>query len=396
MQQVTESASVPRSGLRVLIAGGGTGGHVIPALAIARELRDRYDAEVRLLGTSRGIETKLVPGAGFPLELMQVGQLANVSLTTRLKTLADLPRGIVHCIRLIRGFKPAVVVGVGGYASGPAMLAAIFLRVPTLVYEPNAVPGMVNRVLGKRVSDAAVAFSETCSFFRHAEVTGVPVRAEIAATGSLLIDPPRLLVTAGSNGAKVFNDTLPAIMPDLLRQFTTLSVVHQTGERAVSVTKAAYNAAGNYPGAGGGGAHFYAICRSSLTAQRWCCRAPAARWRNLPRQAGLRCWCRFPRRQTITRRRTLRPWCRLGAAVLLRQQDLTAATLLDALTGLLRSPQTLVAMSEAARARGKTARPGAHRGKDRGAGAVNFITERGRPGLRRAFPSGGGNSVMLS
>jgi len=230
--------------LRVLIAGGGTGGHVIPALAIARELRDTHGAEVRLIGTSRGIETRLVPAAGFPLELIQVGQLANVSLATRLKTLTDLPRGVLHCITYLRAFRPQVVVGVGGYASGPAMLAALMLRIPTLAYEPNAAPGMVNRMIGRFVNGAAVAFADTANFFRNAVVTGVPVRQEIFKTGPLPLETPRLLITAGSNGAKVFNETLPQIARELLLAIPGLTVVHQTGERAFEATRQAYRDAG--------------------------------------------------------------------------------------------------------------------------------------------------------
>src|ERR1700712_2513010 len=164
------------SGLRVLIAGGGTGGHIIPALAIARELRDSHGAEVRFVGTARGLETRLVPEAGFPLEMIHVGQLKNVSLATRLKTLTDLPRGLLRCVSLLRSFRPQVVIGVGGYASGPAMMAAILLGVPTLAFEPNAVPGLANRLVGKFVTAAAVNFATTRKFFRGALVTGIPVR----------------------------------------------------------------------------------------------------------------------------------------------------------------------------------------------------------------------------
>src|ERR1700748_1054301 len=122
-QRVSELASRRVSGptLRVLIAGGGTGGHVVPALAIGGELRDRYGAEVRFVGTARGLETKMGPEAGFPLELVRSGQLKNVSLATRARTMLDLPLGVLRCIGLLRSFKPDVVVGVGGYASGPAM-----------------------------------------------------------------------------------------------------------------------------------------------------------------------------------------------------------------------------------------------------------------------------------
>src|ERR1700690_2587457 len=199
--------------LRVMIAGGGTGGHVMPALAIGRELRDKHGVEVRIIGTTRGIEAKLVPEAGFRLELVGSGQLKNVSLMTRLRTMFDLPLGVLHCVSLLREFKPQVVVGVGGYASGPAMIAAVLLRIPTLVYEPNAVPGMTNRLVGKRVSAAAVNFGQTAKYFRNAEVTGVPVRPEILALAPRPVDGTdlRLLVTAGSQGARIFNEAMPRI-----------------------------------------------------------------------------------------------------------------------------------------------------------------------------------------
>ena len=249
MQPVSEPAIRQASEkLRILIAGGGTGGHVIPGLAIARELRDAHGAEVRFVGTQRGLETRLVPEAGFPLDLVRSGQLKNVSLATRLRTMLDLPLGIVECLRLLREFKPQVVVGVGGYASGPGMLAAILKRVPTLAYEPNAVPGMTNRWLGRWVSAAAVNFTQTTKYFRNAQVTGVPVRAAIFALPPRPIDaPPRLLITAGSNGALVFNETMPKIAPDLLASIPTLTIMHQAGPRQLEATRAAYAASGADP-----------------------------------------------------------------------------------------------------------------------------------------------------
>ncbi|HZL28700.1 MAG TPA: undecaprenyldiphospho-muramoylpentapeptide beta-N-acetylglucosaminyltransferase [Acidobacteriaceae bacterium] len=234
--------------LRVLIAGGGTGGHVVPALAIGRELRDRHGAEVRFVGTARGIETRLVPEAGFPLELVRSGQLKNVGLTTRARTMLDLPLGIRQCVRLLREFRPQAVVGVGGYASGPAMFAAVLLRVPTLAYEPNAVPGLANRLVGKRVNAAAVNFAQTTRYFRNAVVTGVPVRQEIfdiepRPEGA----PPRLLVTAGSQGARIFNETMPLIVARLLEAVAGLSIMHQAGARQLEATRTAFAASGAAP-----------------------------------------------------------------------------------------------------------------------------------------------------
>ena len=220
----------------------------MPALAIGRELRDKHGAEVLFVGTARGLETKLVPEAGFRLELVRSGQLKNVSLATRLKTMSDLPLGVLHCMRLLGEFRPQVVVGVGGYASGPAMIAAVLKGIPTLAYEPNAVPGMTNRLLGKWVSAAAVNFDATAKYFRNAEVTGVPVRAEIfelppRPAGAA----PRLLVTAGSNGALIFNETLPKIVGQLLEGVPGLTIVHQTGPRRLEETRAEYVASGAEP-----------------------------------------------------------------------------------------------------------------------------------------------------
>ena len=175
--------------MRVLIAGGGTGGHVIPALAIARELKSRYQADVLFVGTARGIENRLVPQAGFGLMRIKVGALKNVGLLTRLRTLLGLPLAILEARKILKVFSPDVVVGVGGYASGPAMAAAILARIPTLAFEPNLVPGFANRIVGQRVSAAAVHFEETKKFFRNAQVVGVPVRAEFFAAARSTGDP---------------------------------------------------------------------------------------------------------------------------------------------------------------------------------------------------------------
>jgi UDP-N-acetylglucosamine--N-acetylmuramyl-(pentapeptide) pyrophosphoryl-undecaprenol N-acetylglucosamine transferase len=235
---------------------------VIPALAIARELRDGHGAEVRFVGTARGLETRLVPEAGFPLELIRVGQLKNVSLATRVRTLADLPLGVVRCVELVRSFKPDAVVGVGGYASGPAMMAAILLRVPTLAFEPNAVPGLANRLVGRFVSAAAVNFEETGRYFRGARVTGIPVRREffeiaappeeekVRASSASTAGPAsarQLLVFGGSQGARVFNTVMPRIARRLLEDVPGLRILHQTGKGHAESTEEAYRGSGADP-----------------------------------------------------------------------------------------------------------------------------------------------------
>ncbi len=233
--------------LRVLIAGGGTGGHIIPALAIARELTEHHAADVRFVGTSRGLETRLVPQAGYPLDLIQVGQLNNVSLMTRLKTVGGLPLGVLSCFGLLRRFRPQVVVGVGGYASGPAMFAAILSRIPTLAFEPNAMPGLVHRWLGKWVSAAAVNFTPAMAYFRNARLTGIPVRKEFfqlqnheSAAGTKL----HLLIFGGSQGARILNTLMPQIAPRLLEAVPGLTILHQAGARHAEATQAAFAASG--------------------------------------------------------------------------------------------------------------------------------------------------------
>src|SRR5271156_558205 len=250
--------------MRAILAGGGTGGHVIPALAIANELKKSYAAEVLFIGTARGIENRLVPAAGYPLRLVRVGQLKNVSLVTRARTAFDLPRAVWDAGRMLNEFAPDVVIGVGGYASGPAMLAAVVKHIPTLAFEPNVVPGFANRVVARFVSAAAVHFEETAKYFRHAEVTGVPVRQaffDIPLRGSSFGNdgtsnsPPSfarnakegwgtLLVFGGSQGAHAINEAMIRCLPVLRREAPGIHIFHQTGERDYNDALAAYQSLG--------------------------------------------------------------------------------------------------------------------------------------------------------
>lgn len=335
--------------LRVLIAGGGTGGHVIPAIAIACELRDNHAAEVRLIGTSRGIETKLVPAADFPLELIAVGQLANVSLLTRLRTSAGLPLAVRQCLFYLWDFRPHIVIGVGGYASGPAMLAALALRLPTMVYEPNAVPGMVNRRVGRFVGRAAVAFEETTHYFRHAVVTGVPVRKEIVATGPLRLDPPRLLVTAGSNGARVFNETLPLIMDRLLAAVPGLTVVHQTGERAFEATESTYRQSCSADGRLQVRA-FLGDMPAQLDQATLVLGRAGSTVAELAAAGRPSLLVPFPRAADDHQTKNAIAMVNAGAAEMLREAELTPKSLMQRLIELLLSPERLLRMSANARA----------------------------------------------
>jgi len=230
--------------MRVILAGGGTGGHVIPALAIANELREYHQAEIVFIGTARGIETRLVPAAGYQLELVEVGALKNVSAATRLKTMFDLPRATMHCAGFFAKSKPDVVISVGGYASGPGVLAAALKRIPSVIFEPNLVPGFANRIGGKFAKAACVHFQDTCRFFRNCTVTGVPVRRAFFDIVPRPQDaPPTLLVFGGSQGARAINEAVVAALPTLQAKLPDLKIIHQTGPKELPTVQAGYEKA---------------------------------------------------------------------------------------------------------------------------------------------------------
>jgi UDP-N-acetylglucosamine--N-acetylmuramyl-(pentapeptide) pyrophosphoryl-undecaprenol N-acetylglucosamine transferase len=233
----------PQSISSVIIAGGGTGGHIYPGIAIAQEFRRRNaQCEIVFIGTARGLETKIVPREGFKLELIEVAALKGVSIGRRIKSLLLLPKSFLAVRSLIRKYKPEVVIGVGGYASGPMLLIASLMGVPTMVAEQNALPGFTNRVLARFVKAAAVSFAEAQSFFRgKAEITGNPVRAEFftvpARTPSNVTN---ILITGGSQGARAVNEAFIAALPLLEMHKDKLAIVHQTGELDFEKVNAAY------------------------------------------------------------------------------------------------------------------------------------------------------------
>ena len=216
--------------MKLVFAGGGTGGHVIPALAVAEELRERGH-EVAFVGTERGMETRLVPAAGFPLYLVKTGAFNRVGLATRLRTLAGLPWSVFSAMRILRRFEAQVVIGVGGYAAVPATTAAVLLRIPVVLFEPNVVPGYANRLVARFAAKAAVHFEQTGRWFRRFEVTGVPVRPAFFALPGRRSRIPTVLIFGGSQGARALNRIVRDSAAELLARFPELSLVHQTGNR---------------------------------------------------------------------------------------------------------------------------------------------------------------------
>ena len=337
------------SDLRVLIAGGGTGGHIIPALAVARELVARYQAELLFVGTARGMESRLVPEAGFNLSLVDVGQLKNVSLLTRLRTLLDLPRSISACKRLIREFKPNVVFGVGGYASGPAMAAALQLKIPAMAFEPNAMPGLANRLVGKRVQAAAVNFPSAAAWFRNAEVTGIPVRPEFFSCTARRSRPTCWSSAARRARASSISTCQP-IIKALLDAVPSLNVLHQSGARHFEATQAGYAASGADPERWQVKPFIEDMPAQFSEANLVMARSGASTVAELAAAGKPALLVPFAAAADDHQRRNAEEMVKAGAAVLLDEHDLAAQSkLLSALIGLLKSPEILQAMAAAAR-----------------------------------------------
>jgi UDP-N-acetylglucosamine--N-acetylmuramyl-(pentapeptide) pyrophosphoryl-undecaprenol N-acetylglucosamine transferase len=332
--------------MRIIIAGGGTGGHVIPALAIAQQLKKQFGAEVLFIGTARGIETRLVPQAGFPLELIQVGALKNVSLMTRAKTMFDLPRAIAASSRMLTDFDPEVVIGVGGYASGPAMVAAIRRRLPTLAFEPNVVPGFANRMIARWVSAAAAHFEETCRYFPHCQVTGVPVRAAFFSIPPKTDGPPTLLVFGGSQGARAINQAMIESLPGLRAKVPGIHIIHQTGQRDYDHVLAAYQQSGI-----SGEVHKFiddmpdTFGRADLLV----CRSGASTVGEITAAGKPAIFVPFPAAADDHQNVNARALERAGAAVVVEESNLGAAYLVDTIAALIGDASRLRSMSAAAK-----------------------------------------------
>jgi UDP-N-acetylglucosamine--N-acetylmuramyl-(pentapeptide) pyrophosphoryl-undecaprenol N-acetylglucosamine transferase len=229
--------------MKLLIAGGGTGGHVFPAMAIAREWLSRgREREVVLVGTQRGIEMKLLPQAGLPLETLRAAGLKGKGGLTLAKNLSMLVPGTLDAFAILRKHKPVAAFGVGGYAAGPMMLATWLRGIPNVVFEPNAEPGFTNKVLARLSKRIATGYEVTArGLGGKGVVTGNPVRAEFFAIEPREPKKPlHLLITGGSQGALPINRAFVDAMDLLAARKSDLVIVHQTGERDYDAVRTAY------------------------------------------------------------------------------------------------------------------------------------------------------------
>jgi len=323
-------------GTRVVIAGGGTGGHVFPGLAVAHAIcRARPDSAVSFAGTARGIEARVVPAEGFALDVIRSAGLKGKSAASRARGLALLPASGLDAWRVIGRRRPHVVMGVGGYSSGPVVMAAAVRGVPTLVLEQNAVPGLANRLLSRVVDAAAVTYEETLRWFgTRGFVSGNPVRAgflESAGPAPRLEGrPARLLVFGGSQGAHGINVAMSEAAPRLAA--TNMDVTHQTGVADLEAVRDAYHAAGLRARVEPFLDH---MDREMAAADLIVCRAGATTLAELAAAGRAAVLVPLPTATDDHQRHNAEALVSAGAALMIEQRDLTGARLADTLGALV-------------------------------------------------------------
>jgi UDP-N-acetylglucosamine--N-acetylmuramyl-(pentapeptide) pyrophosphoryl-undecaprenol N-acetylglucosamine transferase len=343
--------------IRVVIAGGGTGGHLYPGIAVARELRRRRpDALVTFAGTAKGIEKRVVPREGFPLDLLRSAGLKGMSPGALVRGLALLPLSGLDAWQIISSRRPDIVIGVGGYSSGPVVLAAAVRGIPTLLLEQNAVPGLTNRLLARIVSAAAVTFESTREYFgRRSIVTGNPVRPEFfeqtpaAAAGG----PSRVLIFGGSQGAHAINMAMVAAAERLAAHPGRVAITHQTGERDLERVRAGYSRAGIEARVE---PFLFAMDREMTSADLVVCRAGATTLAELTAAGVPAILVPLPTAADDHQRRNAEVLVAAGAAEMIEQKDLDGARLAGRIEALLQDPDRLRGMADQAR---RFARPDA-------------------------------------
>jgi UDP-N-acetylglucosamine--N-acetylmuramyl-(pentapeptide) pyrophosphoryl-undecaprenol N-acetylglucosamine transferase len=337
------------------MSGGGTGGHVIPALAVARELRQRGHT-VFFAGTAKGIEAKLVPADGFELRAIDIGGLNRVKMRQRIATLSRLPFATARCVRFLRGV--SAVFSMGGYAAGPPVMAALLRRVPVVVMEPNAVPGFTNRIIGRFVYRALVSFPETAGFFPagKTEITGLPVREEFFY---LPLRPPgatpTVLITGGSQGSRTLNRAARESWPLFAQSGKPVRILHQSGAQAFEDLRATFAQTG-LPGEV---VPFIKDMPAAFAAADLViCRSGAGSVSELAAAGKPSVLVPFPFAADDHQTRNAEVMRRGGAARLVPDSEMTGQKLFSLVSELTAAPETLAGMSDSAR---KFARPGAAR-----------------------------------
>ncbi len=346
--------------MRVLIAAGGTGGHIYPGIAVATEILRRYpDSEIRFVGTKRGLENKLVPKAGFYLSFIESAGLKNVGFGARLRGLAILPKSLLEARALLREFRPDVVIGAGGYVSGPVLMTASLTGFRTMVMDSNALPGWTNRRLARFVDKAAVSFDEALKYFPgKGVVTGNPVRREFFDIPDRQRDPKQfsVLIFGGSQGARAINEGMVAALPHLDQFRNVIRVRHQTGEADFEKVREGYLSAG-WSEQANVTKYIDDMVSAFSNVDLVICRAGATTTAELIAAGKASLMIPFPLAADDHQRKNAEALQAGGAARMILQQDLTGERLAREIAEIVGNPERITAMEKAARkmARGDAA-----------------------------------------
>ena len=343
--------------LSVLIAGGGTGGHLYPGIAVARELMARVpDVRVVFVGTAAGLEARVVPKEGFTLETIRSAGIKGKSLPALARGLALIPLGALDAARVISRHRPAVVIGVGGYSSGPVVALAALRGIPTMIMEQNAMPGLTNRSLARLVRAAAVTYPDSVAHFGDkAFVAGNPVRPEFFRGRAHDDDgsPPgaaRVLVFGGSQGAHAINLAMVAAAARLAAQQPGVAITHQTGERDLEIVREGYRAAGLPARVE---PFLFAMDREMTGADLVVCRAGATTLAELTAAARPSILIPLPTATDDHQRRNAAALADRGAALVVDQTELTGPRLADEILALAADAERRRQMAAAARSLAK-------------------------------------------
>jgi UDP-N-acetylglucosamine--N-acetylmuramyl-(pentapeptide) pyrophosphoryl-undecaprenol N-acetylglucosamine transferase len=345
-----------------VIAGGGTGGHLYPGIAVAREILSRApDSHVSFAGTALGIESRAVPREGFELDVIRSAGIKGKSMAARARGALLLPLGGVDAWQLLSKRRPQLVVGVGGYSSGPVVALAALRGIRTMVLEQNAAPGLTNRWLARMVDAAAVTWADTLPYFRgRGFVTGNPVRAEFFATdftdhkdGRRRDERTRILIFGGSQGAHAINVAMVEAAAELAGHAGRLEITHQTGERDLAFVRDGYRRAGIEVRVE---PFLYEMAREMTAADIVVSRAGATTLAELAAAGRPAILVPLPTATDDHQRKNADATARAGAAEVIDQRDLTGHRLAARILALAADESKRAAMASAAR---RLARPDA-------------------------------------
>jgi UDP-N-acetylglucosamine--N-acetylmuramyl-(pentapeptide) pyrophosphoryl-undecaprenol N-acetylglucosamine transferase len=340
--------------LSVLIAGGGTGGHLYPGIAVAREIRARRpDAEIAFVGTAAGIESRVVPREGFTLQTIRSAGLKGKSMASLARGVGLLPLSALDAWRVVSRRHPSIVIGVGGYSSGPVVLLAALRGIPTMLMEQNAMPGATNRLLARFVKAAAVTYDSSAEFFAgRAFLAGNPVRPEFLGGAHDEHGSPRegsaarVLVFGGSQGAHAINVAMVEAAPRLAAGAPGLAITHQTGERDLEMVRDGYRRAGLQARVE---PFLYAMDREMREADLVVSRAGATTLAELTAAGRPSILIPLPTATDDHQRKNAEALVVEGAARMIEQRSLTGELLATEIVALARNGADRGAMSDAAR-----------------------------------------------